>query len=75
MATTPDQRTAKEQLRHLRGRKQRLQAEKQVLQTAAVRIPEINSELTSINDQIDVIKLRDPDEQNAPLTAPSLKSK
>ncbi len=66
MATTPDQRTAKEQLRHLRGRKQRLQDEKQLLQAAAVRIPEINDELDTINAQIDIIKLRDPDEGPGP---------
>lgn len=65
-ATTPDQRTAKNQLRQLRWSKQALQDEKALLQTASVRIPEINDEIDAINAEIDRIKLRDPDEQNLP---------
>jgi len=71
MATlTPDQKTAKDQLRHLRFRKQSLQDEKSVLQTASARIPDINAEIDTINAQIDIIKLRDPDERAQAQTQP-----
>jgi hypothetical protein len=67
MATTPDQRVAKDQLQQLRMLKRRLQDEKAILQNASSRIQEINAEIDAINVQIDIIKTRDPDEvtQNA----------
>jgi hypothetical protein len=62
MATTPGQKLAKDQLRHLRHIKDNLQEEKRELQGAAARILEINAEIDAINAQIDLIKVRDPDE-------------
>lgn len=69
---TADQLVAKEQLRSLRGRKQRLQEELATLQNAVVqaRRQEIQDMITSINAQIDIIKLRDPEDGN-PVPAPT----
>lgn len=78
MAPTPDQRVAKDQLKQLRMLKQRLQDEKNALQAAGTRIPDINAEIAAINAEIDIIKVRDPDDglpAVVPLQAGSSKPK
>lgn len=64
MATNPiiDAEVARQQLRHLRGRKDRLQEERAVLQAAETRLAQIRDELDCINAEIDRIKLRDPED-------------
>lgn len=57
---TADQVVAREQMRHLRGRKRALQDELATLQNAVViaRRQEIQDELAAINAQIDAINPR-----------------
>lgn len=64
MATNPtiDANVARQQLRHLRGRRERLQEERATLQAAATRLAEIRDELDCINAEIDRIRLRDPED-------------
>lgn len=69
MATmTPDALLAREQLRSLRERKRDLQNELATLQNAVViaRRQEIQDLIAAINTQIDIIKLRDPDDPPGP---------
>lgn len=67
---TADQVVAREQMRHLRGRKRALQDELSTLQNAVViaRRQEIQDELAAINAQIDAINPRLPPPEEAQAT-------